>query len=184
MEWIHSSEQECSWLWVKTPGLNSVFCGPGLQCLSKYKKQQKVLSATLCLVSQKQNGNYKITKKYSKLMLIMFLVTSEKYPNKKKHSSSLSETRVLWKLQCEVKHSSFKSQSMEDCSWGGSASMDAVGLCSHQLDEFPCSQLCGCPSWDGHPGIHQQRLIRPAKHSLGLTGLRADLSTALSHTHC
>lgn len=133
MEWIHSSEEECSWLWVKMPGLNSVVCGPGPQCLRKYNKQQKVLSVSSCLASQWQNGNYKITQnsqqscRDGRLMPIMLFVTSEKCPNNKNPSFSLSETRMfLWKLQCEVKHSSLKSQNW---SLGGSPSMSPVRMC-------------------------------------------------------
>lgn len=139
MEWICSSEEECCCLWVKMPGLNS-------QCLRKYNKQQKVLSESLCLFSQRQNGNCKITQNSqescedSRLMPVMFLVMSEKCPSNKKPSSSQSETRVLWKLQCEVKHSSLESQSIQDWSLGGSPSTGPVQVCTGWTSS-PRSQL-------------------------------------------
>lgn len=160
-----------------------------LQCLSKYKKQQKVLSASLCLVSQKQNGNYKITQnsqqscKDSKLMLIMFLVTSEKCPNNKKNpSSSLSETRVLWKLQCEVKHCSLKSQKRAGAQEALPAWMQQGCAHTSQMSS-PAPSSAAAPSgmailassssaWSALPNIPWAWL-----------GLRADLSTTLSHTH-
>lgn len=153
MEWIHSSEEECSWLWVKMPGLNSVVCGPGPQCLRKHQKQQKVLSVSL--VSQWQNWSCTNTQnsqqscRDGRLMPVMFLVTSEKCPNHKSPNSSLSETRTfLRKLQCEVKHSSLKSQ---DWSLGGSPSMGPVWMCTSWMNSH-CSQLLLLPCWDGYPG--------------------------------
>lgn len=61
MGWIRSSEEECSRLWLEMPGLNSVFCGPGSQCLRKENKHEKVFSASLSSFFQLQNGNNKIT---------------------------------------------------------------------------------------------------------------------------
>lgn len=166
MEWIHRSEEECSWLWVKMPGVNSVFCGSGPQCLRKYNKQQKVLPVSSCLVSQQQNGNYKTTQNSqqscegSRLMPIMFLVTSKKCLNNKKPqpvtewNNSPVET-AMWGQALQP-----QSQSIQEWSLGGSPAQAQHGCAPAGWAPPAPSCCCPLPGWAGSIlGTQQQCLV-------------------------